>query len=69
MIITGAHNMSSIDHLHSETEMLQVEDHLNVLSVQYLAHCLDTENHITKGNEGDNLHQTLPNRVTVSSKL
>ena len=42
--------MSSIDHLHSETEMLQVEDHFNLLSVQYLVHCLDTENichHIT----------------------
>ena len=43
--------MSSIDHLHSETEMLQVEDHLNLLSVQWLVHCLDTDNvyhHITK---------------------
>ena len=31
--------------------MLQVEDHLNLLSVQYLVHCLDTENvchHINK---------------------
>ena len=46
--------MSSIDHLHSETEMLQVEDHLNLISVQYLVHCLDTENvchHITKMNQ------------------
>ena len=43
--------MSSIDHLHGETEMLQVEDQLNLLSAQYLVHCLDTENvchHITK---------------------
>ena len=43
--------MSSIDHLHSETEMLQVMDYLNLLSAQYLVHCLDTENvchHITK---------------------
>ena len=43
--------MSSIDQLHTETEMLQVEDHLNLLSAQYLVHCLDTENvyhHITK---------------------
>ena len=31
-IITGSHKMSSIDHLHSETKMLLVEDHLNVLS-------------------------------------
>ena len=42
--------MSIIDHLHSETKMLLVEDHLNLLYVQYLVHCLDTENvchHIT----------------------
>ena len=37
-IITGSHKMSGIDHLHSETEMLQVEDHLNLLSAQYLVH-------------------------------
>ena len=36
--------MSGIDHLHSETKMLQLEDHLNHLSAQYLVHCLDTEN-------------------------
>ena len=43
--------MSSIDHLNSETEMLTVEDHLNLLFAQYLVHCLDAENvchHITK---------------------
>ena len=76
-IITGSHKMSSIDHIHSETKMLEVEDHLNLLSAQYLVQCLDTENvchHITKmdlpprGNEGDNLHQTLSNRVTTASK-
>ena len=43
-IITGSHNMSSIDHLHSETEMLQVEDHPNLMSAQYMVQCLDTEN-------------------------
>ena len=50
-IITGSHKMSSIDHLHSETEMIQIEDHLDFLSAQYLGHCLDTEDvghHITK---------------------
>ena len=50
-IITGSHKMSCIDQIHSETKMLQVEDHLNLLSVQYLVQCLDTENvchHITK---------------------
>ena len=50
-IITGSHKMSSIDHLHNQTKMLQVEDHLNLLSAQYQVQCLDTENvchHITK---------------------
>ena len=36
--------MSSIDHLHSKTEMLQVEYHLNLLSALYLVHCLDIAN-------------------------
>ena len=43
--------MSSIDQLHSETKRIHVEDHLNLLSAQYLVQCLDTENvchHITK---------------------
>ena len=47
MIITGSHKISGIDHLHIETEMLQVEDHPAILSAQYL----DTDNvchHITK---------------------
>ena len=43
-IITGSHKMSSIDHLHSETKILLVEDHLNLLSTQYLVQCLDTDN-------------------------
>ena len=30
---TGSHKMSSIDHLHSETAVLQVEDHMNLLSL------------------------------------
>ena len=50
--------MSSNDHLHNETDMFQVENHLNLPSVQYLVHCLDTENdchYITKGNGRDNL--------------
>ena len=49
-IITGSHKMSSIDHLHSETKMLLVKDHLNILSAKYLVHCPDTDNvchHIT----------------------
>ena len=60
-IITGCHKMSSIDHLHSETKMLLVEEHLNLFTAQYMIHCLDTENvchHITstEGNERDTFH-------------
>ena len=33
MIITSSHKMSSIDHLHSETNILQVEDHLDTGNV------------------------------------
>ena len=43
--------MSSIDYLHIETKIIQVDDHLNLLFVQYRVQCLDTENvchHITK---------------------
>ena len=36
-LITGCHNASSVDHLHSETKMLPVGDHLELLSAQYLA--------------------------------
>ena len=50
-IITGSHKMSSIGHLHRETDMLQVEDHLNFLSVLYLRSS-------TTGNYGDNLYHT-----------
>ena len=49
-IITGSHKMASIDHIHSETKMIQVENHMNLLSAQYLVQCLDTDNishHIT----------------------
>ena len=37
-IVTGSHKISSIDHLHSETEMMQVEDHMNLLSVVVVCH-------------------------------
>ena len=50
-IITVAHKMSSIDHLHCETEMLRVEEHFNPLSVQYLIQCLEPDsacNNITR---------------------
>ena len=36
-IATGCHKMSSIDHLHTEAEMLKVKEHSELLSAQYLA--------------------------------
>ena len=43
-ISTGAHKMSSIDHLHCEAQMLKVTEHPDLLSAQYLVKCLDHEN-------------------------
>ena len=39
-LITGAHSNASIDHLHSETQILPVEQHLLLLSSQYLLRAL-----------------------------
>ena len=36
--------MSSIDHLHTEAEMLKVMEHSELLSAQYLARCLEPGN-------------------------
>jgi hypothetical protein len=36
-IVTGCHRASSIDHLHSETQVLPIEDRLDMLCIQYLA--------------------------------
>ena len=43
-IATGCHKMSSIDHLHTEAEMLKVMGHSELLSAQYLARCLEPGN-------------------------
>ena len=42
-IATGSHKMSSIDHLHNDTEMLTVKQHSDLLSAQYLVQCLDPD--------------------------
>ena len=42
-IATGAHLMSSIDHLHSEAAMMKVKEHSDLLSEQYLVKCLDPD--------------------------
>ena len=43
-IATGCHKMSSIDHLHTEAEMLKVREHSELLSAQYLARCREPRN-------------------------
>ena len=43
-IATGCHKMSSIDHLHTEAEMLKIREHSELLSAQYLARCLEPGN-------------------------
>ena len=43
-IATGCHYMSSINHLHTEAEMLKVREHSELLSAQYLARCLEPGN-------------------------
>ena len=43
-IATGCHKKSSIDHLHTEEEMLKVKEHSELLSAQYLARCLEPGN-------------------------
>ena len=43
-ITKGCHKMSSIDHLHTEAEMLKVREHSELLSAQYLARCLELGN-------------------------
>ena len=43
--------MASIEHLYSETKIIQVENHMKLLSAQYLVQCLDIKNvcpHTTK---------------------
>ena len=45
---TGAHKMASIDHLHQESHTLNVKDHSDMLSAQYLVNCLK-EDHVCHG--------------------
>jgi hypothetical protein len=39
-LITGCHKLSSIAHLHAETKLLPVAEHLGMLCTQFLAGCL-----------------------------
>ena len=45
---TWAHKMTSIDHLHQESLTLKVNDHSDMIYVQYLVNCLE-EDHVCDG--------------------
>ena len=42
-LCTGCHSATAISHLHSETRVIPVEDHLRLLSSQYLARALQPQ--------------------------
>ena len=71
-IITGGHKMSSIDHLHCETELIHVEEHLNLLSAQYLIQCLEPDSacnqdgHPSQDEEADTVHQAPLNHTAAA---
>ena len=41
---TGCHKMSSVDHLHTEANVLKAREYSELLSTQYLTRCLEPEN-------------------------
>ena len=63
----GCHKMSSISHLHAETEELPVHDHLYLLSSQFLAHTLQPSHvshvHMMLDQGPRKLKQTLCSKV------
>ena len=58
-ISTGCHNMSSVDHLHAEANVLKVSEHSELLSAQYLARCL----------EPDNVNNSITTRDTTKRRM
>ena len=46
-IATDGHKMSRVNHLHIEAKVLKVREHLELLSAQYLARCLESGNDST----------------------
>ena len=58
---TGAHKMTSIDHLHQESLTLRVKDHSDMLSVQYLVNCLE-EDH---GSHGITIQEPRPRPIII----
>ena len=67
---TGCVKMSSIDHLHAETQVLPVVNHLSLLCSQYLARTLQPNHpshHITSSDSGPRrIKQTLQSKFLPS---
>ena len=65
-IATSCVNMASVDHLHEETEMLPVQDHLCLISSQCLARALQPNNPchsvVTSHSGSRDMKQTLQSR-------
>ena len=51
-IATGCLKMSSIDHIHTEAEILNVRQHSELLSAQYLARCEVPEMYVSPSQQG-----------------
>ena len=66
LIATGCVKMASVEHLHEETEMLHVQDHLSLIWSQYLTRALQPDNPshsvVTSPSVIRNLIQTLQSR-------
>ena len=65
-IATGCVRMASVDHLHEETEMLPVQEHLSLICSQYLARALQPTNPshdvVTSSSGSRDMKQTLQSR-------
>ena len=63
---TGAHTITSIDHLHQESLTLNVKDHSDMLSAQYLVNCQE-EDHVCHGITSQE-PRTSPMKETLHSR-
>ena len=67
-ICLGCHSASSVDHLHTEAKELKVEDHLRLLSAQFLASCLQPHHpshlYVRLDNGRRNMKETLQSKVS-----
>ena len=64
-ISTGCVKMAGIDHLHAEAQVLPVDEHLSLLSAQFLARTLVPSHSVTTSPSGPrNIRHTLQSRFS-----